>query len=253
MSRDMIITTSWDDGHTLDLRVAELLGKYGLTGTFYAPRAAERGTMTVAQLRQLATHFEIGGHTLDHVALTGLTPNEAARQIGESKKWVEDLTGRACTMFCPPKGWFNRQHLDMIADAGYTAARTVEGFSIDLPRRCGDLLVMPTSLQAYPHEAGAYVRNIVKRGAGRNLWRYVRHGFAGDWTDILQSMLRHAAAHGGVVHLWGHSWELESQGQWARLDRVLGMLASYRHMATVATNGQICANLQNQQPALNAA
>ncbi len=35
------ITTSWDDGHPLDFRVAELLSKYGLRGTFYIPMIAE--------------------------------------------------------------------------------------------------------------------------------------------------------------------------------------------------------------------
>ena len=32
------ITTSWDDGHTLDLRLADLLDKYDLRGTFYVAR-----------------------------------------------------------------------------------------------------------------------------------------------------------------------------------------------------------------------
>lgn len=42
------ITTSWDDGHPLDLRVAELLSEYHLQGTFYVPIAAEAGTITPA-------------------------------------------------------------------------------------------------------------------------------------------------------------------------------------------------------------
>ena len=30
-----IVTTSWDDGNKLDLKLAALLDKYGLVGTFY--------------------------------------------------------------------------------------------------------------------------------------------------------------------------------------------------------------------------
>ena len=41
MKPSTCITTSWDDGHPLDLRVAELLAKYGLQGTFYVPMTAE--------------------------------------------------------------------------------------------------------------------------------------------------------------------------------------------------------------------
>src|SRR5437879_13418201 len=67
------ITTSWDDGHQLDLRVAELLTKYRLHGTFYIPKAAENGTRKAAQVRELSRAFEIGAHPLHHVILTRTT------------------------------------------------------------------------------------------------------------------------------------------------------------------------------------
>src|SRR4051794_21779274 len=43
--KPVFITTSWDDGHPLDIRIAELLAKYDLPGTFYIPRASQRPTM----------------------------------------------------------------------------------------------------------------------------------------------------------------------------------------------------------------
>src|SRR5436190_13479271 len=90
------ITTSWDDGHPLDLRVAELLAKYDLRGTFYVPRSAERGTMTAAQIRELSGAFEVGAHTLHHVVLTRAPEAQARQEIAGSKSWLEDLTGSAC-------------------------------------------------------------------------------------------------------------------------------------------------------------
>ena len=45
---------------------------------------------------------------------------------------------------------------------------------------------------------------------------------------------------GGVFHLWGHSWELEQTGQWARLEEVLRHLGQYTGQATALTNGQVC-------------
>ena len=75
MTAATAITTSWDDGHPLDLRVAELLAKHGLPGTFYVPMRAEHGTMTTAQLRELSGAFEIGAHTVHHV---DLKPGETA-------------------------------------------------------------------------------------------------------------------------------------------------------------------------------
>src|SRR6266481_3829885 len=102
MTPGACITTSWDDGHPLDLRVADLLAKHGLNGTFYIPKAADNETMSATDIRDLMVAFEIGAHTLKHVALTGATEKQAWHEIADSKSWIEDNTGRPCRMFCPP-------------------------------------------------------------------------------------------------------------------------------------------------------
>ena len=121
------ITTSWDDGHPLDLRVAELLAKYGLRGTFYVPMTAENGTMTAAQIRELGLAFEIGAHTLNHTVLTSATEQQAWQEIVGSKSWLENNSGLPCVMFCPPKGKYSDRHLAMVRKAGYLGVRTVDG------------------------------------------------------------------------------------------------------------------------------
>src|SRR5215469_6765595 len=98
------ITTSWDDGHPLDLRLADLLRRHNISATFYIPRSAPHGVLNEAQIRELSESFEIGAHTLDHVFLTEVDDARASRQIRDSKAWLEDVTGRPCTMFCPPAG-----------------------------------------------------------------------------------------------------------------------------------------------------
>jgi hypothetical protein len=42
------LTASWDDGHPLDFRIADMLERYGLTGTFYVPSRAETTVMSTA-------------------------------------------------------------------------------------------------------------------------------------------------------------------------------------------------------------
>src|SRR3977135_1628244 len=96
-------TTSWDDGHPLDLRVAELLAAHGVRGTFYVPMRAERETMSAAQTRRLGALFEIGAHTLNHVILTRTTDQQAWQEIAGSKAWVEDLNGGPCRLFLHPE------------------------------------------------------------------------------------------------------------------------------------------------------
>jgi peptidoglycan-N-acetylglucosamine deacetylase len=235
------ITTSWDDGHPLDGRVAELLTKYGLRGTFYVPMAAETGTMSAAQVRELSAAFEVGAHTLHHVDLTGATEAEAWEEIAGSKSWVEDSTGRPCPLFCPPRGRFAYRHLRLIRRAGYVGVRGVELLSTAFPGARADLLLLPTTVQAYPHGLAAYARNGVKRAAFRPLWRCLTHCRSADWAELARSLLRAALTCGGVFHLWGHSWEIERAGLWQRLEEVLRYTAQFTGQAPALTNSEVLA------------
>ena len=243
MSRQLFITTSWDDGNPADMRVAEMLSRHGLTGTFYVPRAIETGVMSSQQLRDLAQQFEIGAHTLNHVFLTDVDLSKATDEIAGSKKWVEDSTGSPCPMFCPPAGRYKPQHLPIFKKSGYAGIRTVEFMSFDLPRSDkSGLLEMPTTMQAFAQPVRNYLKNLAKRRAWGNLWRYVVHGRSRDWVVLARRLLNRAGEEGGVFHLWGHSWELEQTDQWSRLDQVLtflGQVTSARQ-ATCLTNGQLC-------------
>ncbi|MBV8448199.1 MAG: polysaccharide deacetylase family protein [Hyphomicrobiales bacterium] len=240
------ITTSWDDGHPLDLRVAELLSKHGLSGTFYVPMKAENGTMAAAQIRELSCAFEIGGHTVNHTVLTSTTEQQAKDEIFNSRHWLEDVTGQSCTMFCPPKGKYLGKHVEMVRRAGFIGLRHAELGSLDFPRPCRGIMLLPTTIQAYSHGHLAFARNAIKRAAFESLWRFVAHGRSTDWPTLAASLLQRALKCGGVFHLWGHSWELEGTGQWQRLDAVLRFMAACKGDAPTYTNGQICLRPRSQ-------
>src|SRR5262249_57444419 len=116
-------------------------------------------TMTAAQLRELALGFEIGAHTLSHNLLTRATEQQAAREISDSKSWVESNTGSLCLMFCAPAGKFRRQHLKMLREAGYLGLSSVELLSLELPRRKTGILLLPTPIQAHSQEFLTFSRN----------------------------------------------------------------------------------------------
>jgi peptidoglycan-N-acetylglucosamine deacetylase len=234
------ITTSWDDGHPLDLRVAELLSKYGLRGTFYIPMIAENETMPAAEIRQLGLTFEIGAHTLHHAVLTEANEHKAWQEIAGSKSWLESNTGLPCLMFCPPKGKYTNRHLEMIQKAGYLGVRNVELLSLDFPRKNTGIMVLPTTIQAYQHGSLAFAKNAVKRMAIKNLLRLMTHCRSNDWPALVRSLLHESLRYGGVFHLWGHSWELQETGQWQRLDKALRFMSEFAIQAPSLTNGQIC-------------
>jgi peptidoglycan-N-acetylglucosamine deacetylase len=242
------ITTSWDDGHPADLRIAEMLTRHGLRGTFYIPRSVETGVMSLGAMREIGEKFEVGAHTLNHVFLSNTDDTTAQNEISGSKAWVEDVTGRACTLFCPPAGRFFLHHLPMFRQAGFVAIRTVEFMSFDPPRLCTNgLLEMPTTMQAFPQPALNYAKNLAKRRAVKSFWRYAIYGRSRDWVQLAKNLASRALAEGGVFHIWGHSWEVEQTKQWGRLDEVLGFLAQLQREQNVPclSNGEICERALN--------
>jgi len=75
----LFFTTSWDDGHPMDNRLAELLAKYDIQGTFYIPATniEGRSTLTEKDIISLSSSFEIGGHTYSHIYLDKLSSDRA--------------------------------------------------------------------------------------------------------------------------------------------------------------------------------
>jgi peptidoglycan/xylan/chitin deacetylase (PgdA/CDA1 family) len=177
MIRKAWLTTSWDDGHPLDFKIADMLSRFGLTGTFYIPHSAPNITMSREQIRDLGSAFEIGSHTINHVFLDGATDEQARTEIIDSKAWVQDVMGKPCPMFCPPGGKFADRDIKLIREAGYSGFRSVELVSIDHPRDLGGgLQLLPTTIHAFPQPASAYFKNAIKRRRPGNLWNFIVRG-----------------------------------------------------------------------------
>lgn len=245
MNLPAYITTSWDDGHPLDLRLAELLGTFGLPATFYFPLANEAALLTPSQMRELSGKFEIGAHTVHHCDLLKAPREVARREITACKVALEQIIGRPCTAFCFPLGHFRRSQLAYVRDAGYRVARTVELMSLEGPRRHAGLALMPTTLQAVPAGFGCFVRNSLKRLRPGNLFRYLRYGRA-DWVATAEVLLQQVVASGGVFHLWGHSREIDQMNQWENVKRVCALLAQCRGRARFVDNTTLADTVQGE-------
>lgn len=83
--------------------------------------------MDVTQIREwIQAGHEIGGHTLTHASLPRLPFVEAQREIADGKKKLEDLFGRTVEHFSYPYGDWSPQIRDLVVEAGYRTACTVE-------------------------------------------------------------------------------------------------------------------------------
>lgn len=129
---------TFDDGfRNVHRNALPVLGELGFTATNYFVAHqfggsnvwdAGMGTppsplMSVAEMREWAqAGNEVGSHTLDHVHLPRISPDEARRQIVQSKITLEDALGGAVTAFCYPYGDHAAEHRAMVREAGYDNA-----------------------------------------------------------------------------------------------------------------------------------
>jgi peptidoglycan/xylan/chitin deacetylase (PgdA/CDA1 family) len=233
------LTTSWDDGHPLDLKLAEMLAKYGLPATFYIPVRSSRPVLESQAVRELASRFEIGAHTMSHPDLLRTAPDLARAEIIDSKHYIEDLTGCSCAVFAPPGGRYGSSHLAMVQEAGYRGMRTVELMNTRHPIRHGAIAVLSTTLQVCPHRPATYIRNAAKRWQPGNLVTYFTHAHRRTLEHTAESLVAQVVKNGGVFHLWGHSWELEQHGLWTTLEAILTHLGSSAHLFRLVSNGAL--------------
>jgi hypothetical protein len=226
------------------MKLADMLAKYGVAGTFYVPsRNAEgRDVLNRSQIGQLSKSFEIGGHGVDHVVLTGLAAAEVDRQICDNKRWLEEVTGKPVRGFCYIRGRYNRTVKEAVRRAGFEYARTVENLRSDV---AGDPFEMPTTIQLFPHGKVVYLKNFAKGRLGLSRARLLRAAVAhGNLQQRIGHLIAACAESGGCFHLWGHSWEIEERSLWGELEATLRQLAGLAGSCAFGTNYQVQAMLQ---------
>ena len=195
----MIFETSFDDGHVLDLRIAELLKKYHLPGTFYITfdYVKTEDHLDWVQIRKLAGDgFDIGSHTVSHPNdLKPLSYEEKWFEIVTSKDLIEGATGTRVRSLCYPRGRFDDGVKTLARQAGYDSCRTTKVLRTSVE----DQYEKPTTIHWYQRK---------------------EYGSVGIF-DMAVRYFDRALADGSYFHLWGHSWEIERDHEWRRLEKFL--------------------------------
>lgn len=190
------LETSWDDGSKLDLRLAELLKKYNLPGTFYIPNNHELSSRELGDLVDMG--FEIGGHTMSHPQdLKLLSEMDLFIEIELNKVYLEIMTSLEITKFCYPRGRYNDAVIDVVKQSNYKSARTTQILSTDIEQ---DPYRIKTTIHACP----------------------IRPEYDGrDWLEVGKEYLLKAIEEDSYFHLWGHSNEVNKYNEWNKLEALL--------------------------------
>lgn len=201
------ISSSWDDGSTYDLRIAEALKDCGYEVIFFVPvnwrkYNASKGItpLTHDELINIAETFELGSHGTDHQLLTRIGESGLTREINDSRKYWRSLRINT-TAFCYPRGYYTTEIKQKVKDAGYKWARTV---------RIGELQPATDSFETH---------TTVHVG-------YDRKEYGTDWLTYAKAKIKEAIkrAYDGEnieYRYWGHSAEIEKYDQWDRFKEFL--------------------------------
>lgn len=223
----MIVVTSWDDGYPADMKIAELLDRHGLTGTFFVcvENSEGRPVLEKAALRELDKRFEIGAHPSLQVRFNTLENQRIDEEIRDGKTGLEEILGHRVDGLAYPLGSVTSYAVKSLRKNGLRYARTTENFRFDVGE---DPYRVPTTLQIFPHPKQVYIRNFIKRGHLKKRWSYFRHAMTcGPLWDTLDAMVEDCSKRDGVLHLWGHSWEIEQYDLWQELDALFSRIKQF--------------------------
>jgi peptidoglycan/xylan/chitin deacetylase (PgdA/CDA1 family) len=132
--RPIIIT--FDDGYRSTYHTAwPLLRRYGFSATVFLVASLigktnvwdveerQEPLLNESEIREMQNGaISFGSHTQSHRALTRIPPEEAARELTDSRKTLELLLDRQVTTLCYPFAKQNRMIRGLAQKAGYTAA-----------------------------------------------------------------------------------------------------------------------------------
>lgn len=193
------LTLSYDDGVEQDIRLIEIMNKYGLKGTFnlnsglYAkegtvyPQGQIHRRMSKSQVTQVYKDCgqEVAMHAYEHADLVGIPLHQVPYQIIKDKEQLEEQFGRIIRGFAYPYGTVNGTVSKLLEDMGVAYARTVHStHDFHLP---SDWLQLPATC----HHNDPKLMDLARQFTQQN-------PYGRPW----------------MFYLWGHSYEFEANDNW---------------------------------------
>ncbi len=203
----MKIVQCWDDGNVDDIRLIEILRKYGAKASFNLNFGLHREQrylswkyqdtkevwkLALAELRPVYEGFLVANHTLTHPWPTRITPEELEKEVREGKDRLEQHFGYAVKGFAYPFGDYNRPVQDCVRATGHVYARTVKNTERVYPPED------PMALHSSCHHAAP------------DFWEKYEQVRAG----------------GGVFYFWGHSYEMVHEADWQGFETKIARISA---------------------------
>ncbi len=220
--KSKVLTLSYDDGVVQDIRLIEIMNKYGLKGTFninsgkYLPEDAVRdrfyGRMKLSEAKELYINsgHEVAIHALTHPFLEQLDSCEVIYEITEDRKNIENQYGVIAKGMAYPFGTYNDRVVDILEKCQIAYARTTKAtYQFGFPENW--LLLHPTCHHDYEN-LDELIKNFVET---TNRW-----------------------GNAEMFYLWGHSYEFDQNDNWDVIEKFAEYAGGHDHI-WYATNIEI--------------
>jgi peptidoglycan/xylan/chitin deacetylase (PgdA/CDA1 family) len=208
------VTFSYDDGVTQDVRLVELLNKYGLKCTFNlnSELLAKKGILLrnglriahykvhPEDVRDIYEGHEVAGHTLTHPSLPRCEEPEVIRQVEEDRLRLSELVGYEVVGMAYPGGGVNNDD------------------------RVAEIIRRSTGIR--------YSRTTTSNGSfepQENLFRFNPTAYHLDFEEMMrlgQAFAELRTDTPKIFYIWGHSYEMDyAPDYWIKLEAFFELIS----------------------------
>lgn len=200
------VTFSYDDGVKQDIRLVEILNRYGLKATFNlnSELLGKGGSLDIlgkkishnkiqpSEINEIYKGHEIAAHSLTHPDMTEMAANEVIRQVEQDRLKLSELVGYEVVGFAYPgkQPNYNSRIAQIIENStGVKYARTTICSNDFSPQR--DL---------YEFHPSVFHRD----------WERL-YSLAERFIDLDPTSER-------IFYIWGHSYEFDINDEWDKFE-----------------------------------
>ncbi|MFT0824723.1 polysaccharide deacetylase family protein [Bacillus swezeyi] len=130
MPREKCVLITFDDGYTDNFAKAyPILKENGMKATIFmiGKSVGRKNHLTEKQMEEMSRNgISIESHTLNHVELNGLTPEQQLSEMTRSKTLFDGMFNQETALLSYPVGRYNGDTLRLAEKAGYKMAVTTE-------------------------------------------------------------------------------------------------------------------------------
>lgn len=223
------VTFSYDDGVKQDVRLIEILDKYGLKATFNINSgllgnnhilstndwSVDHSEIPSDLLKDTYKNHEIAVHTLTHPNLTKLDENEIIKQIEEDRMNLENLAGYDVVGMAYPCGGENNNE-----------------FVANIIKNKTKIKYARTITSTY---------NFDKQN---DLYRFnptVYHVEFDEMFKLANEFIGLKPENNKIFYIWGHSYELDIYNSWDKFEEFCKLISN-KDDIYYGTNKQILIN-----------